>query len=111
MPYDSPLVAPTQASTWLTLACLTWFGPQLVPGFYTGVVDMDGRGGNGYAEFGSVNAAPTTFNRQNIYTLSDDVNWIRGKHSFKFGVLLNRYNEASQATNSFNGQIHLQSVL
>jgi hypothetical protein len=80
-------------------------GPQLVPGFSTGVVDMNGGGGNGYAEFGSVNAAPTTFNKQNIYTLSDDVNWVRGKHAFKFGVMLNRYNEASQATNSFNGQL------
>jgi Carboxypeptidase regulatory-like domain/TonB dependent receptor/TonB-dependent Receptor Plug Domain len=80
-------------------------GPALVPGFSTGVVDMDGGGSNGYAEFGSVNAAPKTFNLQNIYTLSDDVNWSRGKHSFKFGVLLNRFNLGSQATNSFNGQI------
>ena len=80
-------------------------GPQLVPGFATGVVDLNGPGGGNYAEFGSVNAAPQTYNRQNIYTLSDDVNWIRGKHAFKFGVLLNRFNEASQATNSFNGQI------
>ncbi len=80
-------------------------GPQLVPGFDTGVVDLGGPGGGNYAEFGSVNAAPTTFARQNIYTLSDDVNWVRGKHSFKFGVLLNRFNESSQATNSFNGQI------
>jgi Carboxypeptidase regulatory-like domain/TonB dependent receptor/TonB-dependent Receptor Plug Domain len=80
-------------------------GPSIVPGFSTGVVDMNGGGSNGYAEFGSANAAPTTFNRQNIYTLSDDVNWVSGKHAFKFGVLLNRYNEASQATNSFNGQL------
>jgi hypothetical protein len=80
-------------------------GPQLVPGFATGVVDLAGSGGGAYAEFGSVNAAPTTFNRQNIYTLSDDVNWTRGKHAFKFGILLNRYNVASQATNSFNGQL------
>ena len=80
-------------------------GPQIVPGFNTGVVDMNGGGSNGYAEFGSVNAAPTTYNKQNIYSLSDDVNWTRGKHAFKFGILLNRYNESSQATNSFNGQL------
>jgi Carboxypeptidase regulatory-like domain/TonB dependent receptor len=85
-------------------------GPQLVPGFATGVVDIGGPGGGAYAEFGSVNAAPVTFNRQNIYTVSDDVNWIRGKHAFKFGVLLNRFNEASQATNSFNGQIIYNQV-
>ena len=80
-------------------------GPPLVQGFDTGVVDEAGSGGGAYAEFGSVNAAPTTFAKQNIYTISDDLNWTRGKHSFKFGVLLNRFNEASQATNSFNGQI------
>src|SRR6202022_833437 len=80
-------------------------GPAIVPGYSTGVVDMDGGGSNGYAEFGSFNAAPKTFNIQNIYTLSDDVNWCRGKHAFNFGVLLNRYNEGSQATNSFNGQL------
>jgi hypothetical protein len=80
-------------------------GPQLVPTFDTGVVDMGGPGGGAYAEFGSVNAAPQTYNRQNIYTLSDDVVWTKGKHAFKFGVLLNRFNESSQATNSFNGQI------
>jgi hypothetical protein len=85
-------------------------GPSLVPGFSTGVVDMSGGGGNGYAEFGSANAAPTTFNKQNIYSLSDDVNWTRGKHAFKFGVLLNRYNEASQATNSFNGQLQYNQL-
>jgi outer membrane receptor protein involved in Fe transport len=85
-------------------------GPQLVPGFDTGVVDLNGPGGGNYAEFGSVNAAPTTYNRQNIYTLSDDLNWIHGKHAFKFGVLLNRFNEASQATNSFNGQIIYSTV-
>jgi hypothetical protein len=85
-------------------------GPQLVPGFDTGVVDLNGPGGGNYAEFGSVNAAPQTYNRQNIYTLSDDVNWTHGKHAFKFGILLNRFNEASQATNSFNGQIIYNTV-
>jgi hypothetical protein len=85
-------------------------GPPLIAGFDTGVVDIGGPGGGNYAEFGSVNAAPVTFNRQNIYTLSDDVNWTRGKHAFKFGVLLNRFNEASQATNSFNGQIIYNTI-
>jgi len=85
-------------------------GPQLVPTFATGVVDLNGPGGGNYAEFGSVNAAPVTYNRQNIYTLSDDVVWSKGKHAFKFGVLLNRFNEASQATNSFNGQIIYKTV-
>ena len=85
-------------------------GPSLVPGFSTGVVDMGGTAGGAYSEFGSTNAAPTTFNKQNIYTLSDDVDWTRGKHAFKFGVLINRFNEASQATNSFNGQLQFNQL-
>src|SRR3984893_17271921 len=85
-------------------------GPQIVPGFSTGIVDMSGSGGGGYTEFGSFNAAPTTFSLQNIYTLSDDVNWTRGKHSFKFGLLLNRYNIGDQATNSFNGQLQYNQL-
>ena len=85
-------------------------GPELVPGFSTGVVDMGGTAGGAYSEFGSVNAAPTTFNKQNIYTLSDDIDWTRGKHAFKFGVLINRFNEASQATNSFNGQLQYNQL-
>jgi hypothetical protein len=80
-------------------------GPELVPGYSTGVVDLAGSGGGAYAEFGSVNAAPTTFVVQNIYTLSDDIVWSHGKHAFKFGTLLNRYNQGSQDTNSFNGQL------
>src|SRR3984893_15288611 len=85
-------------------------GLHLVTGFSTGIVDMSGSNGGGDTEFGSVNAAPKTFNIQNIYTLSDDVNWSRGKHSFKFGVLLNRYNQGAQATNSFNGQLQYNQL-
>ena len=80
-------------------------GPQIVPGFSTGIVDMGGSAGGTYSEFGSVNAAPTTFDVQNIYTFSNDVNWTRGKHAFKFGILINRFNQGSQATNSYNGQL------
>jgi carboxypeptidase family protein/TonB-dependent receptor-like protein len=85
-------------------------GPSIVPGFSTGVVDMNGSAGGTYTEFGSANDAPRTFGVQNIYTLSDDVNWTRGKHAFKFGLLLNRYNMGSQSTNSQNGQIQFQTL-
>jgi hypothetical protein len=98
----------THSSTTLLNSGLTQnngLGPELVPGYSTGVVDLAGSGGGAYTEFGSVNAAPTTFVIQNIYTLSDDVVWSRGKHAFKFGTLLNRFNQGSQDTNSFNGQL------
>lgn len=84
-------------------------GPPIVAGFNTGVVDMNSAAGGTYTEFGSVNAAPMTFALQNIYTLSDDLIWTRGKHSFKFGTLINRYNISNQATNSFNGQIQFNT--
>ena len=103
----------TNSSTILSNNGLTQnggLGPEVVPGFSTGVVDMGGTAGGAYGEFGSVNAAPTTFDLQNIYTISDDVNWTRGKHAFKFGVLLNRYNRGSQATNSFNGQLQYNQL-
>jgi outer membrane receptor protein involved in Fe transport len=86
-------------------------GPAIVSGFSTGVVDMNSAAGGTYSEFGSVNAAPTTFALQNIYTLSDDVIWTRGKHTFKFGTLLNRYNISNQATNSYNGQIQFNTFV
>ena len=84
-------------------------GPQIVSGMATGVVDMNAAATGTYTEFGSNNAAPETFYMQNVYTLSDDVNWTRGKHAFKFGTLLNRWNEGSQTTSSFHGQIQFNT--
>ena len=103
----------TRSSTNINNSGLTQnngLGPELVPGNSTGVVDLSGAGGGIYSEFGSVNAAPTTFSVQNIYTISDDVNWTRGKHAFKFGILLNRFNNGSQDTNSFNGQLQYNQL-
>ena len=84
-------------------------GPPIVMGFPTGVVDMNGSAGGTYTEFGSSNNYPEDFDIQNIYTLSDDVAWSHGKHAFKLGVLLNRFNNSSQATNSSNGQIQFNT--
>ena len=43
---------------------------------------------------------------QNIYNFGDDVNWTRGKHSFKFGTQINRYNEVVNSPGgSVQGQI------
>jgi hypothetical protein len=40
-----------------------------------------------------IGATPYQNQDQNIYSLSDDVFWNKGKHSFKFGVLLNHYTQ------------------
>ncbi len=39
------------------------------------------------------------FHIQNIYTGSDDVYWSRGKHALKFGMLFNRFQQASLDSN------------
>jgi hypothetical protein len=80
-------------------------GPAIVTGFPTGVVDMNGSAGGTFTEFGSANNYPKDLDLQNIYTLSDDFLVTRGRHAFKFGVLLNRFNGAFQANNSANGQL------
>jgi hypothetical protein len=42
---------------------------------------------------------------QSIYTLSDDITYIRGKHALKFGTLMNRYDDLINQTRSVNGII------
>ena len=51
-------------------------------------------GGIGAAGWGvGLGGSPYTFQDQNIYTLSDDVFWTKGKHAFKFGVLISHYTQ------------------
>jgi hypothetical protein len=52
--------------------------------------------------FGVSERAPS-LNLQNVYTLSEDVNFLRGKNAWKFGVLFNRFNIASDGTIAANG--------
>jgi hypothetical protein len=80
-------------------------GPPLVAGHPTGIIDIGGVAGGSYSEFGSDNAYPGTFDLQNVYSLSDDVSWTRGKHALKFGFLGNRWNDGTQSFNSADGQI------
>jgi len=48
---------------------------------------------------------PDAYHLQNIYTFSDDVFYSRGKHAFKFGTLLNRYNQGLTAPQGADGAI------
>ena len=65
---------------------------------------IGGVNGGSYTE---VSAGPTvpTFDLQNIYTLSDDISWTRGKHAFKFGTLINRWNEGVESSAGVDGQL------
>jgi hypothetical protein len=79
------------------------FGPPIITGHPIGLLSIGGSNGGSYTEFGPAGDYPQTFNLQNIYTLSDDVSWTHGNHSFKFGTLLNRWNVGTQPTPSVNG--------
>jgi hypothetical protein len=79
------------------------FGPPILTGHPIGLLSIGGSNGGSYTEFGPAGDYPQTFNLQNIYTLSDDVTWTHGKHAFKFGTLLNRWNVGTQPTPSVNG--------
>src|SRR6059036_1113039 len=63
-------------------------GPQysFVPGMEIGFINI-----GGVTTLGP-NVAPTNF-RQNLFTWSDDVFYTRGRHSLKFGTLINHYQQ------------------
>jgi hypothetical protein len=66
----------------------------------------------GFSSFNPQNVP--LWDKQNIYTLSDDIFWTRRKHSFKFGTLLNRYGDPLQSNYFQSGQVffaNLQSFL
>jgi carboxypeptidase family protein len=68
-----------------------------------GQFSIGGINGGSFATIGPAEDNPQNKGLQNIYTLSDDVNWTRGKHSFKFGFLGNRWNLASTTSHSLQG--------
>ena len=79
-------------------------GPSITPGEPAGNYAIGGVNGGSYTE---VSAGPTvpTFDLQNIYTLSDDIAWTKGKHAFKFGTLINRWNEGVESSAGVDGQL------
>jgi hypothetical protein len=76
--------------------------PALVPGQPFGQVTI-----TPFATIGGsqILGPPDAFHLQNIYTFSDDVFYSRGKHSLKFGTLLNRYNQGLTAPTGTNGAV------
>jgi outer membrane receptor protein involved in Fe transport len=80
-------------------------GPPIIPGHETGLIQIAG-----YSNMGPAGNIPPTFRTQNIYTLSDDLTISRGKHSLKFGALLNRWNQGFQGGLSNNGLLIFSSL-
>ena len=83
-------------------------GPSIVTGQPLGNICISGE--NCPGQYATIAAIPTIPTRQvqNIYTLSDDINWTSGKHAFKFGVLLNRWNQGVESNAGADGQISYQ---
>lgn len=57
----------------------------------------------GYTSFNT--SVVPLFDKQNVYTLSDDIYWTKGKHSLKFGVLANRFDIPMQSNFFQNGLV------
>ena len=64
----------------------------------------------GYAGWSDSSSWPVQSNTQNIYTIADDINVTRGKHAFKFGVLLNRWNQGQIGSQGGNGSLSFSSL-
>jgi Carboxypeptidase regulatory-like domain/TonB dependent receptor len=79
-------------------------GPSITPGNPLGNIAIGGVNGGSYTEL-LAGAVVPGFQLQNIYTLSDDISWTRGKHALKFGTLLNRWNEGIQSSSGIDGQL------
>jgi hypothetical protein len=47
-----------------------------------------------------------TYHPQNVWTLADDVFLTRGKHAFKFGILMNNYQDSSQMQKGAYGSVN-----
>ena len=62
----------------------------------------------GYTSFNT--SIVPLFDKQNVYTLSDDVYWTKGKHSLKFGVLANRFDIPMQSNFFQNGLVGISGA-
>jgi hypothetical protein len=81
--------------------------PQLSmrAGFPTGRLTIPG-----ISNFAPAQDLPSEYGIQNVYTISDDLFYTRGKHSLKFGTLMNHFNEGHQQTRSRTGILVFQNL-
>jgi hypothetical protein len=82
--------------------------PALFPGAPTlGPVTI-----TGYSQIGfyTIEGPPNPYHIQNLYALSDDLFYSRGKHALKFGTLINHYGEGMLVPTQTLGTITYGSV-
>jgi len=87
--------------------------PSIVPGQeYPGLGTFSISGvtvsatGTGFGPSGSQPSSPN----QNIFTWSDDLFWEKGKHSFKFGTLINHFQDDQFVYSSVRGSFSASSL-
>ena len=68
-------------------------GPGFLAGEPFGTFNISGLSSMGFGTIAGPANNPA-FHLQNIYSLADDVYYTHGKHQFRFGTLLNRYDQA-----------------
>ncbi len=78
------------------LARRSWFSDWPWPFAFSGST------GWGYQQGGisATGSADGSYHLQNVYTFSDDLFYTRGRNGFKFGALINRFNQALTAAKS-----------
>jgi hypothetical protein len=79
-------------------------GPQyaFVPGKPMGTISIGGITGGNTGAYG-LSATNPSIKKQNIFTWSDDLFYTRGRHSLKFGTLINRFQTYLLGSNNSRG--------
>ncbi len=86
-----------QTTTWPSL--LNNVPYQLIAGEAFGNIQV-----GGLTTYGPNNSSPNQLG-QNVYTVSDDINYTRGRHAFKFGTLINRFEDNDIASTNTRGTL------
>ena len=89
-----------------TISPAPYSGPgyTFVPGFGIGDISIGSVTG-----IGPVSTAPSV-QKQNLFTYSDDVFYSKGRHSFKFGALINHYQDYYVSSTNAIGSLSFANV-
>ena len=112
---ETRIVSPTLLNTARFSFSRTWLktdsisgvsGPQFafIPGQEVANIVVAG-----VTRFQGDNASPS-HNKQNIYTWSDDLFYTRGRHSLKFGTLINRFQQYTQLSLQSKGNVTFANI-
>ena len=104
----------TNFSNWQKnyVTALNPFGPAANNPYYLFLAGVDSAGSIGPGS-GTTAVGPTgapTYHIQNIGTLGDDVFYTRGKHAFKFGTLMNMFQEPNVMQKGTYGTVSFSNI-